>query len=52
MLTNWLTRDKLDLIIGIDYANAEVWLYNGGIVSANTAANEWYAQGILLGSMV
>ena len=52
MLTKWLTRDKSDLIVGIDYDNAEVYLYNGGVVSANTTADEWYAQGILLGAMV
>ena len=55
-LTQWLTRDKRDLIVGIDYDNAEVWLYSGRIVTSNSwiygSAEMWELQGDILGSMI
>ena len=48
----WLTRDGKDLIVGIDYNKAEVWLYKEGIITANTSAiaKLWFDQGYLMGS--
>lgn len=55
MLTKWLTRDKQDLIVGIDYDKAEVWLYSGVIVNASEWSDKtsfWFSQGVMLGAMV
>lgn len=53
-MTQWLTRDKSDIIVGIDYDKNEVWLYKGGIVTGSSdwgpTTSFWFDQGYLMGS--
>lgn len=53
-LNKWLTRDGKDLIVGIDYDKAEVWLYNEGIISGSYSDKMafWYDQGYLMGTQL
>lgn len=54
-LVSMLTRDRSDLIVGIDYDKGEVWLYGGEIIGASEWSQKvsfYYQQGMMLGAMI